>query len=409
MAAVETASPRARRDGGFAAWSVTLIVFVAAVFAWGAVFYGQSFYLSALQARHGWSASLISTAILAFFLSGILATIAVGRAADRHGPAPVLALGALAVGGGIVALGRIDAPWQLFLVYPLLGAGYPALATATISGALIHWFDRRYGLALSLALSGASVGGALLPPLMVWLDLAQGFTFTTMAVGGATLAVLLPLAWALHLLGRVAPATAGAAGAAARPAANVLRHPAFWRITVASALALGAQVGFLSHQIPLLETEHGRGTAALMVSVTALSALLGRFACGALAAWLPLRFLAAGCYLAQAAGFAVLVESSGFWAAFAGSALAGLVVGAIVMLPPLLLHEAFGRAGYGRIYGLCNIGLYIGAGLGPAAAGWLRDGLGSYQPALWTLAAWHLAAVAVILMLRPRAGPASPA
>ena len=389
------------RDGGIAAWSVTAIVFVAAVFAWGTIFYGHSFYLAALQDRHGWSASLISTAILCFFLAGIPATIVVGRVIDRYGAAPVLAWGAVSLGLGIVALGYVDAPWQLFLVYPLLGTGYPALATATISGALMPWFERRYGLALSLALSGASVGGALVPPLMVALDAGHGFTVTVLAVGGATLAVLLPLAWLLHRLGR--PCAAGVADPAdAAAAVPVLRSAAFWLITLASSLGLGAQVGFLSHQIPLLEGDVGRQTAALMVSVTAASALVGRLLVGALTARVALGRLAAGSYLTQAAGLALLALGREAAWLYAGSAVAGFVVGAIVMLPPLLLREAFGSAGYGRIYGLCNIGLYVGAGLGPAATGWLKDWQGGYAPALWCLAATQLAAAAVILLHRRR-------
>lgn len=393
----------ARFDGGVAAWSVTGIAFGSAFVAWGAVFYGHSFYLAALQARHGWSASLISTAILGFWLAGILATMAVGRAIDRGGPALVLAWGGLSIGGGVIALGLLQAPWQLFLVYALLGAGYPALATATISGALNRWFERRYGLALSLALSGASVGGAVLPPLMVWLAARQGFSSATLAVGVGTLATMLPLALWLHRLGRAAPARPGSIeDRVEAQRAGVLRRPAFWIITLASSLALGAQVGFLSHQIPLLSGGIGEQAAAFMVSATALSAAIGRLVAGALSGVAPLRLLAAASYLVQATGYVVLIYAGGVPARFLGCVLAGFVVGAIVMLPPLLLREAFGVGRYGRIYGYCNVGLFVGAGLGPAAAGWLRDWTGDYSLSLWVLTAAHLAAAIVIAGHRRR-------
>jgi len=391
------------RDGGVAAWSVTAIAFGSAFVAWGAVFYGHSFYLAALQARHGWSASLISTAILGFWIAGIFSTMAVGRVIDRGGPALALAWGGLAIGGGVILLGLLRQPWQLFVVYALLGTGYPALATATISGALARWFDRRYGLALSLALSGASVGGAVLPPLMVWLASRDGFATTTLAIGVGTLAAMLPLALILHRLGRAAPALPQSpeAGGEASPA-TVLHRPAFWIITLASSLALGAQVGFLAHQIPLLKDGVGEQVAALMVSATALSAMVGRLLIGAAGDRVPLRLLAACCYLVQAAGFVVLSLATGAAALFLGCILAGLVVGAIVILPPLLLREAFGVASYGRTYGYCNVGLFVGAGLGPAATGWLKDWSGDYALSLWALAAAHLAAAAVVAWHRQR-------
>ena len=77
--------------------------------------------------------------------------------------------------------------------------------------------------------------------------------------------------------------------------------------------------------------------------------------------------------------------------------LVGLPVGAIVMLPPLLLRQAFGQRHYGRVYALSNVGLALGIGFGPGAVGWLKDLAGGYGPTLWMLAAIHLAAALAIL------------
>ena len=48
------------------AWEVCAICAVMAVFAWGAVFYGNGVYLPILHQRHGWSIGEISTAMLFF-------------------------------------------------------------------------------------------------------------------------------------------------------------------------------------------------------------------------------------------------------------------------------------------------------------------------------------------------------
>ena len=101
--------------GSRAAWSVTAICFVMAVFAWGGVFYGHSVYLEFLQARHGWSTSLISTAIFATYLVASPATVAVGTLLDRFDPALCVAAGGTSIGAAIILLGVIDAPWQLFI------------------------------------------------------------------------------------------------------------------------------------------------------------------------------------------------------------------------------------------------------------------------------------------------------
>jgi len=370
-----------------------------AVFAWGSVFYGHSVYMAALQERHGWTASLISSAILVFWIASIPGTLLVGDLADRSGAAPVLAFGAVTVGAGIVLLGQVSAPWQLFVVYALMGAGYPALGTAGISAALAPWFDRRFGQVLGLALTGASVGGALLPPLVVAVSARDGFAMATLLLGGALLVLLLPAA---GLLARVA-VPRRPAGDAAAPAAGglpataaILRRTVFWRIAVGGALGLGAQVGFLAHQVPMLAPVLGGTGAALSVTVVALAAALGRLAVGYLSRWLDEGALTAACYLTQAAGFVVLVLGQGPVARYAGCAIAGVVVGAIVMLPPILVRRAFGSDGYGRTYALVNVVLYLGAGLGPWLTGLLRDQTGSYAAALWLLVAMHLIAATIL-------------
>ena len=150
-----------------------------AVVAWGTLFYGNGFYLVALAERHDWSASLIASAITASFLACIPSSLIVGWIFDRHGRGfgalAVVLYGAFAMGAGVTALGRVDAVWQLYLTYLLLGSAYPALAAPAISATLNQRVTKGYGLALSFALTGASVGGMLSAPGFVWASGAYGF------------------------------------------------------------------------------------------------------------------------------------------------------------------------------------------------------------------------------------------
>ena len=93
------------------------------------------------------------------------------------------------------------------------------------------------------------------------------------------------------------------------------------------------------------------------------------------------------------------------WAAlFLAAGVIGFPVGAIVLLPALLLRQAFGGRHYGRVYAIANVGLALGIGFGPGVVGWLRDAAGGYGPALWCLVAAQLAAAVVILLGRDRRG-----
>ena len=85
-----------------------------------------------------------------------------------------------------------------------------------------------------------------------------------------------------------------------------------------------------------------------------------------------------------------------------GSIVAGLFVGAVVLLPPMLCRAYFDSAMYGRIYSVIAVGVYAGGGLGPSIAGVIRDASTDARPALLCLAAMSVAAAVVVLSLPER-------
>jgi MFS family permease len=255
---------------------VTLGCFLMATFAWGTVFYGHSVYMDALTRERGWSTALISTSILVFWFSSLPGTLSVGYLIDRRGPVPVVVIGALCIGIGLIALGHVTQRWQLFAVYIVLGFGYPAMAAAAISPTLAPWFDKGFGAALGVALSGASVGGAIVPVLMVYSTARNGFEMTMLVAGGSVLATLAVVAIVLAQLGRPEGATSARRDEIRIGARERLRDPLFWRIAVAAALGLGGQVGLLAHQIPIVAVHGTPEAAALAVTVVAVGSAVGR-------------------------------------------------------------------------------------------------------------------------------------
>ena len=83
------------------AWVITAACFWMAVLAWGTVFYGNTFFVPALQKEHGWSAATVSSAIALFFWLAIPVTLVFGWIADTFGTRLAVAYSGLAVGGGV--------------------------------------------------------------------------------------------------------------------------------------------------------------------------------------------------------------------------------------------------------------------------------------------------------------------
>jgi len=396
-------------------WSVVVACGVLASFSWGLGFYGLGVYLHALNQLHGWSTGLISVAVTVYYSLSAGCLVVVGGVIDRHGPRGVLTYGVVTMAGAVALLGLITAPWQLFVVYVVMATSWSCLSSTGLSSTLLPWFGRRQGLAMTLALTGASVGGMVLVPILVALAQRHGFQLATTAVSVALLAIGLPLVW-LVIGGRPTPAQVaielgrdGGATDALEGAREtrvwtrheVLREPLLWTLMVPFALALAAQVGFLVHQISVLEPYLGESRAALTVSATTVAALLGRVVIGVLSDRVNLRKLSAVNIGAQGVALAVMAAWPSPTVLVAASLVFGLGVGNLITFPPLLARVEFGQRSFGTVFGLVGAATQAGVALGPGLMGLLHDLLGSYQTALWCLVA--LEAFAAVSVLGGRA------
>ena len=156
---------------GFFGWQVVAAAFVVAMFSWGINFYGLSVYLHALQAREGWSASLIAAAITLHFLaSGALVTT-LPRLHRRFGLVAVTRAGHAGLRRRRAsAWGHRRQPWHLVPAALLTAAGWAVTSGAAINAYVAPWFDRRRPAALAMAFNGASLGGVVFTPLWAAAD-----------------------------------------------------------------------------------------------------------------------------------------------------------------------------------------------------------------------------------------------
>ena len=98
--------------------------------------------------------------------------------------------GVLAMASAAALIGQVTAPWQLYAVNALLAFGWAGTSLGMITNTLGLWFDKKRGMAISLALNGASFGGIVGVPLMV--AAIGSFEFSgAMIVAAITMVVLL--------------------------------------------------------------------------------------------------------------------------------------------------------------------------------------------------------------------------
>lgn len=407
----------------FYGWYIVIVCFLIALFGWGLGFYGTGIYLVALRAQHGWPTSFIASAFTVYYLLSSILIVFIGDALERFGPRRVVLLGSIAMGFGVVGLTTLTAPWQIYAPLCAMAVGWASMSSAALNTIIAPWFDRQRGLAVSLALNGASCGGMIMVPLLLFLITQHGFLRGVSLATGMMLLVLTPSIMLVlrrhpHELG-LWPDGAQSRGlrypqAVSYPMSQAclwhrttaLRYGNFWTIAVPFALALAAQVGFLTHQLAYLTPFMGATTAGFTVSMTAVAAVLGRSVTGACIDRLPRRLIASVTFLLQACALSILVAFPTPVMAAIACVLFGLGVGNVVSLPGLLVQYEFPPQAFGRIVSVLSAASLFVSAFGPGSMGVLRDMTGSYRTALLLcILLQGLAAGMVLLQLRPALAP----
>jgi MFS family permease len=402
--------------GLYHGWLVVAAAFLIALFGWGLGFYGPGIYLVALRERYGWSAADIASAITVYYVLGAtLIFLFVGGLFDRHGARRVVAAGALAMAGGVVALALASRLWHVHAAFALMSLGWATMSGAAINIIVAPWFEQRRGFAVSLALNGASAGGLVMAPLLIFLIGRFGFAVALCSVAVLMLAVLLPVV-ALVLRPRRAGEHHRPDGPAAAPQpqrldqpfqaaeppwnpAKILRSPSFLTISIPFALGLTAQVGFLTHQVAFLAPTTGTVAAGWAVSLTTFAAVVGRIGTGLFVDRVDRRIVSCANFLVQVLAMGILMWTTSTPALFAGCILFGLGLGNLVSLPGLIVQQEFSRRDFSRVVSMIVAINQFTFAFGPELLGRLQQSTGSYAGAL--AACLVMQAMAAIIVVLP--------
>ena len=333
---------------------MVLACYLAAVFCWGFGLYGHGVYLTELHRLHGWPTAIISGAVTGFYLLTATLVVFVSDAITRLGPRLVMLIGACCFGSAVALLAVITALWQLYLAYMLMAVGAASMHVGAITNVVGLWFDRQRGLALSLALNGASSGGILVTPVLVLAIAHYGFSQRhhrrRRRDGRDPAAGDRALDRPPRCRRQQRPGTTPAAAAWTRRSA--LRSPKFWSVAAPFAMALTAQVGFLVHQIAILEPAIGRAQAGFSVAALTIAAIIGRFGLGAFAKRLDMRRFAAWSLASQAVALLAMAATTNTTALIMACAVFGLSAGNLITLPSLVIQREFDAASFGMLVGL---------------------------------------------------------
>ncbi|MEZ5935148.1 MAG: MFS transporter [Alphaproteobacteria bacterium] len=353
----------------------------------------------------GWDRGLAAGAFSFGFLFSAILSPFIGRIVDRHGPRLVIEAGVLLMAAGLLLAPMIATAWHLYVTLGVLvGGGTNLMSYAGQSLYLPNWFQRRRGLAISIAFSGAGAGAILLLPWWQTIIEGEGWRAACQAMGLLVLLVLAPL----NLLVRRRPEDLGLLpdGAATSTAAETsgdglildptwasiewtlaraIRTARFWWIVLAFFTALFAWYAVQVHQTTyLIEVGFSPSLAAFALGLVSVVAIPGQIGLGALSDRIGREWVwTLGC-----AGFAVCYASLIALEALPSLALLYLMVitqgvlgYALPSIMGAIVAEIFEGPHYGAIFGTLSVALIAGGAAGPWITGVLHDATGSYRTA----------------------------
>ena len=141
-----------------------------------------------------WSRGSISSAVFLNLAVYAGSTLVTGRLYDRWGPKWVITGSTLLVALGYALMATMDALWQFLFYYGILvAAGFGGTSVSLFGSIMGNWFERRRGLAVSLAIAGYPLGQFVLIPILSETIVISGWRVASLWIAGLTLVVTLAL------------------------------------------------------------------------------------------------------------------------------------------------------------------------------------------------------------------------
>ena len=347
------------------------------------------------------AASLAFTfAMFGFGLGGVVT----GKLTDRFGIVTAIGMGIGLVALGYVGAGISSSMAQFALVHFVIGAGSSATFGPLMAEAS-HWFERRRGIAVTIAASGNYIAGTIWPPVVNWGIESFGWRPTHIAIGlfgASTMAiVLMVLRMQIGAGSRRSHADAPAPRIDLRLGTNTLTG-------LLSIAAIACCTAMAMPQVHIVaycgDLGYGAARGAQMLSLMLGFGIVSRIGSGFLADRIGgIRTLLIGS-VAQGVALLFYLFFDSLTSLYLISAMFGLFQGGLVPSYAIIVREAMPAAEAATRVGMVVFASLIGMSFGGWVSGVIFDATGSYAAAFINGLGWNALNITIIgsLLLRAR-------
>jgi MFS family permease len=384
-------------------WSV-LLSFLILLLGTGPVLYGFGVFADRFSVEFAASRTSINLILTLATLPSGLAGIPIAWLFRRYSFRTVVLAGLIGQFVGLVLASGAQSINAIIVTYGIIvGVADAILGIQVINMLVVHWFERRRGMAIAIAVSSASVASIIFPPLTTALVSSFGWRISLLAYA-VCLIPLMCLAWKFAVLPAAVPAieqTGSPADHPAQPLLKIVCCRNFWAMSIAIGVIFSANIAMLSSVVANARSIGlGAMAAASLLSLQGLVALSGKIVFGFLGDRINLRWCLFGASTSGVAGMALLAFANNAVALVAGTVFFGLCVGGAMPLLGMIAARSFGLANYAMVLGASRTAMTPLMLSGPLMAGAMFDRFGSWRPAFLVLLVFLLIAAAASLTLR---------
>jgi MFS family permease len=401
-------------------WVVVAVVIVSGVAASAGTLAVNGVFLKPITEEFGWSRATYSGATAMGTLIGALLALGAGPLVDRWGPRWPMVVGFLIVGGTFLGLASVTELGEFYAFQVTGRAAHMGLLSVGLMSTIPKWFVAARGKAVALGSVGNGIGILGFPLFAQILINAFDWRFAATVLGWVVWALALPPI-VLFLRRRpedmgmlpdgkplqvassssISSAAEGANAETSFGLAQVLRHPSFYLLALATTTGFTAFTATFFHMVPYLTDKGFEPVAAVtVVAVWSGSATVGSLVTGFYLDRYDSRLMLAWQLGLAGGAYIILLALNSIFTLIIWAVAYGFIQGGMITTQLVIFANYYGRHHLGSIRGVTMPALALGNAAGATGSALVFDISGSYLPVFWAFAALNLIGMVAAMSAR---------
>lgn len=408
----------------FYGWIIVLGAFLGSFAGGGMQSFTFGVFLKPMSEDLGWSRSTIIGALtLRTFVTAAIAPF-LGKYVDNKGPQLIMVCSAIAGGIACILLTQVTTILQFYLAFMIVGfAGGAGMGGVVANATVLKWFIKYRGRATAFSTMGNTAAGAILAPAVGFVILSSNWRMGWILIAIIFFFLLFPVSTLMvrkpediGLLPDGAQDESELETNLSNNRKNItneswtlneaLKTSTLWILTLSMLIGGIGVASVVVHEFSYItDLGFSNNIAALILSVHAITASIGRLIWGFLVEKIDVKYCMAVLYIGCAIGLSILQfiamsGSTNIFFLFLFAIIYGICVGGHIVLSNVAWADYFGREFIGSIRGFLTP-ITIGAtALGPIVIGLAYDHMKSYTLAFNGLLVMFLLGTIVVLFAK---------